>query len=471
MRRTKIVCTLGPSSKTESLIRGLIRKGMDVARLNFAHATHAEHRRLIELVRRLSQEEGRPVAILEDLAGPKMRIGDLTTESIHLRPGHVLTITTRKVVGTPQVISVEDPELLEQVEVGEALLLSDGRLRLEVTEKGREEVRCRVVVGGTLFPHKGVTLPGGGRKVKALTEKDRTDLAFAVEQGVDYLGVSFVRTAEDILQAKALLTEAGAEIPVIAKIEKRDALENIEGILEAADGIMIARGDLGAEIPLEEVPLAQKRLIAMANAQGKPAITATQMLFSMVASPRPIRAEASDVANAVLDGTDAVMLSEESATGRHPVEAVSVMARIAEAAERALQEEAWTERRRTSRQARTVHFAICEAACLVAQEIQAKAIVCPTRTGKTPCMIAGLRPRQPILAASATEAVARRLALVWGVIPVMTDKHENVDAMMARAKEAALASGLVQPGDRFVITAGPPTGPPGTTNLIKVDTA
>jgi len=471
MRRTKIVCTLGPSSRTEGVIRGLLRKGMDVARLNFAHGTHADHRRLIEIVRRLAQEEGRPAAILEDLAGPKMRIGELATESIYLRPGDALTITTRKVVGTPEVISVERPELLEQVEVGDALLLSDGRLRLEVTEKGREEIRSRVVVGGTLFPHKGVTLPGGGRKIKALTEKDRGDLLFAVGEGVDYLGVSFVRTAEDILEAKVLLAQAGAEIPVVAKIEKRDALERIEEILAVADGIMIARGDLGAEIPLEEVPLAQKRLIAMANALGKPAITATQMLSSMVASPRPTRAEASDVANAVLDGTDAVMLSEESATGRHPVEAVAVMARIAEAAERALEEEAWEERRRTSRQAPTVHFAICEAACLVAQEIKAKAIVCPTRTGTTARMIAALRPRQPILAASPTDAVARRLALVWGVTSIVSDKQGNVDAMMAQAKEAALASGLVQPGDRFVITAGPPTGPPGTTNLIKVDVA
>ncbi|HEU5393478.1 MAG TPA: pyruvate kinase [Candidatus Methylomirabilis sp.] len=471
MRRTKIVCTLGPSSRTEGVIRGLIRKGMDVARLNFAHGTHADHRRLIELVRRLSQEEGRPVAILQDLAGPKMRIGELATESIYLRPGDLLTITTRKVVGTPEVVSVGHPELLEQVEVGDPLLLSDGRLRLEVTGKGPEEVRCRVVVGGTLFPHKGVTLPEGGRKVKALTEKDRTDLAFAVQQGVDYLSVSFVRTAEDIHQAKALLQEAGAEIPVVAKIEKRDALENIEEILEATDSIMIARGDLGAEIPLEEVPLAQKRLIAMANALAKPAITATQMLSSMVASPRPTRAEASDVANAVLDGTDAVMLSEESATGRHPVEAVAVMARIAEAAERALEDEAWTERRRSSRQARTVHFAICEAACLVAQELKAKAIVCPTRTGTTARLIAGLRPRQPILAASPSEVVARRLAMVWGVTPMVTDKPGDMDTMMAQAKEAAVASGLVQPGDRFVITAGPPTGPPGTTNLIKVDVA
>jgi pyruvate kinase len=444
---------------------------MDVARLNFAHGTHADHRRLIELVRRLSQEEGRPVAILQDLAGPKMRIGELATESIYLRPGDVLTITTRKVVGTSEVVSVGHPELLEQVEVGDPLLLSDGRLRLEVTAKGPEEVRCRVIVGGTLFPHKGVTLPAGGHKVKALTEKDRADLAFAVQQGVDYLGVSFVRTAEDIRQAKALLQEAGAEIPVVAKIEKRDALENIEEILEATDSIMIARGDLGAEIPLEEVPLAQKRLIAMANALAKPAITATQMLSSMVASPRPTRAEASDVANAVLDGTDAVMLSEESATGRHPVEAVAVMARIAEAAERALEEEAWTERRRSSRQARTVHFAICEAACLVAQELKAKAIVCPTRTGTTARLIAGLRPRQPILAASPSEMVARRLAMVWGVTPMVTDKPGDMDAMMAQAKEAAVASGLVQPGDRFVITAGPPTGPPGTTNLIKVDVA
>lgn len=471
MRRTKIVCTLGPSSRTEGVIRGLIRKGMDVARLNFAHGTHADHRRLIELVRRLAQEEGRPVAILQDLAGPKMRIGELATESIYLRPGDVLTITTRKVVGTPEAVSVEHPELLQQVGVGDPLLLSDGRLRLEVIGMGPEEVRCRVVVGGTLFPHKGVTLPEGGRKVKALTEKDRTDLAFAVQQGVDYLSVSFVRTAEDIRQAKALLQEAGAEIPVVAKIEKRDALENIEEILEATDSIMIARGDLGAEIPLEEVPLAQKRLIAMANALAKPAITATQMLSSMVASPRPTRAEASDVANAVLDGTDAVMLSEESATGRHPVEAVAVMARIAEAAERALEDEAWTERRRTSRQARTVHFAICEAACLVAQELNAKAIVCPTRTGTTARLIAGLRPRQPILAASPSEMVARRLAMVWGVTPVVTDKPGDMDTMMAQAKEAAVASGLVQPGDRFVITAGPPTGPPGTTNLIKVEVA
>jgi pyruvate kinase len=471
MRRTKIVCTLGPSSRTEGVIRGLLRKGLDVARLNFAHGTHADHRRLIELIRRISQEEGKPAAILQDLAGPKMRIGELVTESIYLRPGHILSITTRKVVGTPEVVSVGYPELLEQVDVGDPLLLSDGRLRLEVIEKGPEELRCRVVVGGTLFPHKGVTLPGGGHKVKALTEKDRADLTFGVQQGVDYLGVSFVRTAEDIHQAKAILAEAGAEIPVIAKIEKRDALENIEQILEATDGIMIARGDLGAEIPLEEVPLVQKRLIAMANVQGKPAITATQMLSSMVASPRPTRAEASDVANAVLDGTDAVMLSEESATGRHPVEAVAVMARIAETAERALAEGAWSERRQASRQARTVQFAICEAACLVAQELQAKAIVCPTRTGKTPRIIAGLRPRQPILAASPSEVVARRLALVWGVTPMVTDKPGDMDTMMAHAKEAALASGLVQPGDRFVITAGPPTGPPGTTNLIKVGVA
>ena len=444
-RTTKIVCTIGPASSSEPVLRALIQAGMNVARLNFSHGTHEEHGRRIALIRRLAREHDAPVAILQDLAGPKVRVGTFAEDAVELRPGEAFTLTTRPVTGTSTEVSVSYAQLPEEVAPDHMLLLADGSIQLRVETVGAQDIGCRVVVGGTLSNHKGVNVPSGLRRVPILDDKDRADLRFGVEQGVDFIGVSFVRTADDVETAAREIAACGATTPIIAKIETEAALVNFDAILDACDGIMIARGDLSIETPYTQVPTVQKTLIAKANRQTRHVITATQMLYSMVVAPQPTRAEVADVANAVMDGSDAVMLSEETAVGRHPVAAVRTMADIACATERG------HEPRRPpppdAGDAAGSLFAsgteaLALAACQLAPRLGAEVIATLTESGRTARMVAKYRPRQPVLALTRESPTYRRLALVRGVTPLLVEGDvEDAGDLVRTARAVARAAG------------------------------
>lgn len=466
-RRTKIVCTIGPASTDSAIMEQMIRAGMDVARLNFSHGDHRWHEANIKQLKSLSKRVGRPIAILQDLGGGKVRVGKIKEGALYLESGATLTLTSRQTKGTMNRVSVNYPGLAEDVREGDTILLADGILELKVTAVKPPEVRCLVVVGGELSSYKGVNLPSGELRAKVLTDKDKEDLLFGVEGEVDLIALSYVRNREDILEAKEVLKSKGADIPIIAKIERHAALKHIEEIMETADGIMVARGDLGVEIPLEEVPLVQKELIKRANGFGKPVITATQMVRSMVENPRPTRAEASDVANAIFDGTDAVMLSEETATGRYPVEAVKFMAVIAQAAERAFPHATFLPAK--PYQGGEIADSMSHAACLLAEDLGVAAIITPTRTGRTARLVSRYRPRYPILAFSPKPSTVRRLILSWGVYPILLPEFTNVEEIVGKGITAALQRGWVEKGQRVVVTAGTPVDLPGTTNLTKVE--
>ncbi|MDZ7266321.1 MAG: pyruvate kinase [candidate division KSB1 bacterium] len=468
LRRTKIVCTLGPASETAEQIAGLIAAGMNVARLNFSHGTHEEHQQRINLIRVAAATAAQPVAILQDLAGPKVRIGTLR-EPVTLVEGAIFTLTNRPVDGNEREVSISVADLPEQVQVGDMILLADGALELRVLHADRHDITCRVLTGGQLTSHKGINLPNRSLRVHGLTQKDREDLRFGLQAGVDYVAMSFVRQAADIEELRALMQHFGRVVPIIAKIEKHEALENIDAILAVSDGLMVARGDLAVETALERVPLVQKNLIEKCNQLGKPVITATQMLKSMVENPRPTRAEAADVANAVFDGTDAVMLSEETAVGQYPLETVRVMDRILRAAETRLTVKNWLPVERTRGEV-TVPAAISHAVAAIAVDLKVAAILTPTQSGATARMIARYRPMVPIVAITPVLATARQLAQVWGVYPVHIEReYEHTDELIAKCKEIALSHGLVQPGEKVVIAAGLPPGASSKTNLLKVE--
>ncbi|RKY04759.1 pyruvate kinase, partial [Candidatus Poribacteria bacterium] len=456
---TKIVCTIGPATEDVDTIRRMIDAGMNVARINFSHGTHDEHLRQMEAVREASEKSGVPIAIMQDLCGPRIRVGEIKG-SIELREGQIVTLGGE--------IPVTYPELYRDLKPGDRVMLADGEMVLEVVEVGEEEVKCRVVVGGELTSHKGINLPGVSLSVPSITEKDLEDLEFGLKNGVDWVAISFVRSAEDVRLIKRRIAEAGMDVPVIAKIEKHEALKELDRIIAEADGVMVARGDLGVELPLCDVPILQKEIIRKANDRGKPVITATQMLASMIERPRPTRAEVSDVANAIFDGTDAVMLSGETAIGKHPVEAVEVMAEVAVKAEEAIDYVGMMEARRMSAEP-DVPDAIAHAACYIALDISAKAIICCTRSGATARLVSKYRPGIPIIAVTPDERVLRRLTLFWGVHPFLIEEISSTDRLIARAKEVALSSGFLSKGDRVVIVAGLPTDRPGTTNAIKAD--
>ncbi len=464
--RTRIVCTLGPATDTDEKVRALIRAGMNVARLNFSHGDHATHAARIECIRRIGREENTTLAILADLQGPKIRVGEIAQGVVQLNPGAPFTLTCRAVPGDASMVHVDFPGLPDAVRPGNKILLDDGRIELAVESANATDIVTRVVTGGELSPHKGVNLPGVPLKISALTDKDREDLAFAAEQEVDYIALSFVRRADDVIELKRLIESMGKSIPVIAKIEKREAIEEIDAILEASDGLMVARGDLGVEAAPEQVPLYQKEIICKANIAGKPVITATQMLESMINNPRPTRAEASDVANAILDGTDAVMLSGETAVGHYPVEAVETMARIAEATEGNV--EFRLPLRDTEDRAKSITDAIGKATCEIATQLGARVILTATASGFTARMIARHRPRTPIFAVTMTEETNRRLALVWGVESVVVDAEPTTEAMVGASLKSAKRHGVVKEGDLVVITAGVPVGLSGRTNMVQV---
>lgn len=468
LRRTKIVCTIGPASESAEQIAGLIEAGMNVARLNFSHGDHDGHQQRISLIRAAAGAGRQPVAILQDLAGPKIRIGALAAP-VTLQEGATFTLTNRTVSGDEREVAISLADLPEQVQVGDAILLADGAIELRVLQADRHDITCRVINGGRLTSHKGINLPKRSLRVRGLTQKDKDDLRFGLQAGVDCVAMSFVRQAADIDELRELMQQCGRVVPIIAKIEKHEALENIEAIIAVSDGLMVARGDLAVETALERVPLVQKNLIEKCNQLGKPVITATQMLKSMVESPRPTRAEAADVANAVFDGTDAVMLSEETAVGEFPLETVRVMDRILRAAETRLAVKNWLPVERTRGEV-TVPAAISHAVAAIAADLKVAAILTPTQSGATARMIARYRPAVPIIAISPVLATARQLAQVWGVYPVFLEReYEHTDALIEKCKEIALAHGLVQPGEKVVIAAGLPPGATSKTNLLKVE--
>ena len=469
MIKTKIVCTIGPASRSPETLERLIKTGMDVARLNFSHGTQKEHGRTIADLRRIARRLGRPVAVLQDLAGPKIRIGPVRDGPVTLEPGAAFTLTARKVPGDERTVSINYPAMVEEVRKGDVLLLSDGALELEVVGVEGRDIRCRVIIGGPLNSFKGINLPARTLQTPSLTAKDRDDLRFGLGKEVDYVALSFVRDAGDIATVRRYMKRYGGSAPVIAKIEKHEALDNMDAIIEAADGLMVARGDLGVETPLEKIPQVQKALIRKSREAGKPVITATQMLRSMVDSPRPTRAEVTDVANAILDGTDAVMLSEETAVGKYPVEAVSMMVRIAREAER---EPSFSGDASPGAQAPipgSLPAAVACAASSLAADVGAAAIITFTQSGSTARLVSRCRPVVPILAHTPTERTRRRLALCWGVLPILGERMDSTDEMIAAALRSALKTGLVKKGQTVVITAGVPTGVPGTTNLIKAE--
>jgi pyruvate kinase len=473
-RRTRIVCTIGPASDDVATLRAMLESGMDVARLNFSHGDHAQHARRIADLRRAAAELDRPLALLQDLQGPKIRIEGLGAEGIELVAGAAIDLTgsgsgARPAPDAP-LLTVSYAAFHDDVAPGMDVLLDDGHLAVRVAEVTQGRVRCEVVHGGLLKPRKGVNLPGAVLTVPALTPKDAADLEFGLAQGVDFVALSFVQRASDVAEVKARIAAAGHDVPVIAKIEKPQAVERIDEILEVADAIMIARGDLGVELPPEEVPRIQKRLIRRAVQSGVPVITATQMLESMIGSPRPTRAEASDVANAVLDATDAVMLSGETASGAHPVEAVRMMARIVALTERDL-EPRWDLLRRDRTQAYAPKLAVGYSACHAAEMTRAAAIVCLTGSGSTARTVARFRPLTPLVALTHDDVTRRRLALVWGVhaLPV-GDFGEDGEAAVRTITRRLLELGFVRPGDHVVLTAGLPFGARGTTNTLRIET-
>lgn len=466
-RKTKIVATIGPASESTAVLKSLILAGMDVARLNFSHGTHEEHLRKIKEIRRLSEQLKKPVAILQDLSGPKIRVGEVKEGGVELKRGERFLLTTRKGLGDERGVSISYSSLPREVKAGDTLLLADGAIELQVLKSRGQDILCRVIVGGRLTSNKGINFPTGTIGVSPFTRKDREDLLFGIRNGVDMVSLSYVRDGRDVEAIKRFLKRYSASLPVIAKIERREALEKIDEILRVSDGIMVARGDLGVETPIENIPNVQKMLIRKANGLGKPVITATQMLRSMVDQNRPTRAEVTDVVNAIYDGTDAVMLSEETAMGRFPVETVRMMAKIASAAEAEFPHHRFLERR--SEEQSDLPRAISYAASLLSERVNAVAIVVPTESGSTARWVSRLRPKQPILALSRHYSTVRSLNLCWGVFPLLVPDWRDTDDMLERAKEIPKRLGMASRGDRIIIIAGVPISIPGTTNLIKVE--
>ncbi|HZY45204.1 MAG TPA: pyruvate kinase [Anaerolineae bacterium] len=467
MNRTKIVCTLGPACDDDDKIRAMIRAGMNVARINFSHGDHAAHLTRIERVRRIAQEMKAIIAVLGDLQGPKLRVGEIANGFVMTYADREIILTTREVPGDEHEVYLPHPDLVHDVKPGQRLLLDDGQLEFIVLGTTDTDIRCKVVNGGPLSSHKGVSAPGANLSLSALSDKDREDAVFGAEQQLDFLALSFVRTAEDVKKLRALLDAMGSKIPIVTKIEKAEALENFSEILSCSDVIMVARGDLGVETPAESVPVVQKELIRHCNARGVPVITATQMLNSMITQPRPTRAEASDVANAIYDGTDALMLSAETASGKYPVESVEMMSKIAHITEQDVPFEKWSDRRVIGA-AHSIADAIGHATVEIAYELNAKAIVTSTLSGNTTRLLARFRPRAGIIAATPSEVVQRQLALVWGVTPILSQRYATTDDMIRVGVLLTVKNGLAQRGDTIIITAGIPATSSNHTNMLKV---
>ena len=470
VRRAKIICTIGPACDSQALILALMRAGMDVARLNFSHGTHAEHARRIQRLRRAAHRLKRTICILQDLQGPKIRTGRLKDgKRVTLKAGAALTITPRPVAGTAAVISTDFAGLAREVQPGSRVLLSDGRIELRVRSIRGEDVECEVLNGGPLGEHQGINLPGAAVAIPALTDKDERDLEFGLKHGVDVVALSFVRSADDIRTAKSLMRAFGKSVPIIAKLEKPQAIERLEEILEAANGVMIARGDLGVEVPPERVPIIQKLVIQRAEVWRKPVITATQMLESMTENPRPTRAEASDVANAIFDGTDVLMLSGETASGRYPRETVAMMTRIILEAEASIGQLPSAPRRRREDHRYSVAETICESIAHAAEDLPMGAIAVFTESGNTARMLSKHRPKVCIYAFSRKPEVCNRMNALWGVHPIHKKEWESAESMLRTAEEELLPRGLLRAGDVLGLVAGTKLTS-GATNFMRLHT-
>ena len=470
MRKTKIICTLGPASQTEDVLRELIKAGMNVARFNFSHGSHEEHKQKLDLLKKLRAEMDIPLATLLDTKGPEIRLGKFENGETQLEEGAEFTLTTEDVLGTKEKASITFKNLPRDVKPDDRILLDDGLIELRVLKVNDTEILCSVVNGGKISDRKGVNVPNVNLSMEYLSDTDRSDIEFGIEQGFDFIAASFVRCAQDILQIRKILEERHCNtIKIIAKIENAQGVNNLDEILRVADGIMIARGDMGVEIPLEDVPVIQKMIIQRVYNSGKYVITATQMLDSMMKHPRPTRAEATDVANAIYDGTSVIMLSGETAAGKYPIEAVKTMARIAERTEEDI-----NYRRRfrehDADQDRDVTNAISHATCSAAYDLEASAIITVTQSGQTARMISKYRPQIPIIGCTTQTATYRHLCMSWGVVPVLCEEQNTEDKLFAHALKRAKEGGMVTDGDLVVITAGVPLGIPGTTNLLKVQT-
>ncbi len=467
--KTKIVCTIGPSTSSKEMLLRLARAGMSVARLNLSHGTRAEHAARIRSIRAVARDLKTSIGILVDLPGPKIRVGKVSPEPVILREGAQLTLTGRGIVGTQKVVPIKPSSVLTELSSGDDIFLADGTIRLTVQHTREGNAVCRIVRGGPLYPGKGVNVPGKRLGLKALTPNDRSLLQFALQNGADFLGLSFTTTGNDVKRAKKIVELANRHTWIIAKIERRQAVENFAEIVEKADGIMVARGDLGVEMQVEDVPMIQKRIIAKANAAGKPVITATQMLESMVNNPIPTRAEVTDIANAIIDGTDAVMLSEETAVGKYPIEAVNVMRKVSAATEKNLPYRTLLDARRALVKP-IVQESISFSACEVAYELGAGCIVAHTRTGVTAHRVSKFRSSVPIIALTYNTQVMNRLSLLWGVYPYRVKKLSTTAEIFAAAKTAARNNKTVSRDGKIVVVCGDPSTPGGTTDLLRVQT-
>lgn len=470
LKKTKIVCTIGPATESEKTLGELVASGMDVMRLNFSHGDFAEHQKRVDNLRKIMKKTGKPVAILQDLAGPKIRIGEFEKGLTILKEGSKFTITTDKIVGNDERVSINYPLFAKEVKIGDPILLHDGKKKLEVIEKKGNDVICKVIIGGEIKDRRGVNLPGSDLTVSSITEKDKKDLLFGLKNKVDFFALSFVRRPSDITELRDILNKAKSEARIIAKIETPQALKNIDEIIKLSDGIMVARGDLAIEIPAEDVPLAQKMLIQKCNQAGRPVITATQMLESMINSPVPTRAEVSDIANAILDGTDAIMLSEETTLGQFPVPAVKMMNKISQRIEKDSHYRDMVNGRKYSDPVKRTSDALGNGAIEVAKESGAKLIIALTDGGFTARMISRYKPEQKILALTPREITRNQLALSYGCVPILCKKFTEVKKVISEAKNIALASGLATKGDKTVIIFGLPLGERGGTNSLIVET-
>lgn len=471
MKKTKIICTLGPASDSEEVISELIDAGMNVARLNFSHGTHEEHAVKIAKIKKVREQKKAPIAIMLDTKGPEFRIGTFENGKIMLKEGDPFTFTTEDIAGNEQRVSVSFKGICEQLFPGDKILLNNGLMVFEVTEVKVPDVICKTIVGGELSNRKSMFFPDKELDMVYLSEQDKSDIAFGVEQGIDYIACSFVSRAQDVIDVRNWLEKCGSpagDIEIIAKIESRAGVNNLDEILAASDGIMVARGDLGVEVPFEELPSIQKTIIHKCRVHGKRSITATEMLESMIKQPRPTRAEISDVANAVYDGSSAIMLSGETAAGAYPVEAVKAMARIAAQAEENTQYINYI--KPEDYHIKTLSEALSHSACTLAQDIGAKLIVACTRSGYTAKLVSRFRPMIDIIGMTTDERAYRKLALSWGVIPIMSEEFYSVDVLFHYGKRAAIETGLVKKGDKIVLTGGTPNGKSGNSNLINVET-
>lgn len=467
MRKTKIVCTIGPACDSVEMLRELMLAGMNVARFNFSHGTHEEQKEKLQRVQKAREELGLPVAAMLDTKGPEIRLRDFEGGRVELLSGQQFILTTREIMGTAERAAISYKNLRNDISEGTTILIDDGLIEMTVEKIQGEDIVCRVINGGFVSNHKGVNVPGAVLSMPYISQTDREDILFGIEMGFDLIAASFVRCREDIEQLRGILREHGSDMKIIAKIENMQGIKNMEEILQVSDGVMVARGDMGVEIPLEEVPVLQKKMIKMANAQGKHVITATQMLESMIRNPRPTRAEATDIANAIYDGTTAIMLSGESAAGRYPVEAVKTMARIAESAERDIDYYARM-KRNDGGGAVDITTAIAHATCSAAMDLKAAAVITVTMSGFTAEAVSRFKPQCPVIGCAIHERVCRQLNLLWGVSPLRIEEKSTSEELFASAVREAERAGLVKKGDTVVITAGVPLGIAGTTNMIHV---